>query len=111
MAKIRKRYFAEEFKREAAQFWDTSGRLETDVARELGIMPTMLRHWQRKLQSGRRGGSGNEPASIDHGLASGPSVQDGQTTTGTRAQPHGARHPKRSGRHRGNYRPANYTIK
>ena len=30
--------------------WETSGRLQTEVAAELGIMPTMLRRWQRKLQ-------------------------------------------------------------
>ena len=31
--------------------WETSGRLQTEVAAELGIMPTMLRRWQRKLES------------------------------------------------------------
>lgn len=50
MAKIGKRYFTDEFKREAVTLWETSGRLQTDVARELGIMPTMLRRWQRTMQ-------------------------------------------------------------
>ena len=47
MAKVGKRYFTEEFKRKAVTLWETSGRMQTDVARELGIMPTMLRRWQR----------------------------------------------------------------
>ena len=38
------------FKREAVALWETSGRLQTEVAGDLGIMPTMLRRWQRKLQ-------------------------------------------------------------
>ncbi len=52
MAKVGKRYFTDEFKREAVTLWKTSGRMQTDVARELGIMPTMLRRWQRTLQHG-----------------------------------------------------------
>lgn len=51
MAKVAKRYFTDEFKRKAVTLWQTSGLLQTDVARELGIMPTMLRRWQRILQS------------------------------------------------------------
>ena len=50
MAKGGKRYFTDEFKREAVTLWETSGRMQTDVARELGIMPTMLRRWQRALE-------------------------------------------------------------
>jgi len=52
MAKTTKRRFIDEFKREAVALWETSGRPQTDVARDLGIMPTMLRRWQRKLQEG-----------------------------------------------------------
>ena len=52
MAKTTKRRFTDEFKREAVALWETSGRLQTEVASELGIMPTMLRRWQRKLQEG-----------------------------------------------------------
>jgi hypothetical protein len=37
---------------EAVALWDTGNRLQTEVAAELGIMPTMLRRWQRKLQEG-----------------------------------------------------------
>ena len=52
MAKTTKRRFTDEFKREAVALWETSGRPQTEVASELGIMPTMLRRWQRKLQEG-----------------------------------------------------------
>ena len=52
MAKTTKRRFMDEFEREAVALWETSGRLQTEVAAELGIMPTMLRRWQRKLQGG-----------------------------------------------------------
>lgn len=50
MASTTKRRFTEEFKREAVALWETNGLLETEVAAELGIMPTMLRRWQRQLQ-------------------------------------------------------------
>jgi transposase len=49
MASTTKRRFTDEFKREAVALWETSGRMQTEVATELGIMPTMLRRWQRKL--------------------------------------------------------------
>ncbi len=52
MEKLAKRWFTDEFKREAVALWETSGRLQTEVASDLGIMPTMLRRWQRKLQDG-----------------------------------------------------------
>ena len=50
MASTTKRRFTDEFKREAVALWETSVRSQTAVAGELGIMPTMLRRWQRKLQ-------------------------------------------------------------
>lgn len=49
MASVTKRRFTDEFKREAVALWETSGRMQTEVAAELGIMPTMLRRWQCKL--------------------------------------------------------------
>ena len=52
MTKATKRRFTDEFKREAVALWETSGRLQTDIARELGTMPTMLRRWQRGLGAG-----------------------------------------------------------
>ena len=48
MASKAKRRFTDEFKREAVALWETNGRSQTEVAGELGIMPTMLRRWQRK---------------------------------------------------------------
>src|SRR3546814_19130406 len=50
MTSTTKRRFTDEFKREAVALWETSGCMQTEVAAELGIMPTMLRRWQRKLQ-------------------------------------------------------------
>ncbi len=41
MAKSGKRYFTDEFKREAVAR-EASGRTQTEVAGELGIIPTML---------------------------------------------------------------------
>ena len=52
MTSTTKRRFTDEFKREAVALWETSGRMQTQVAAELGIMPTMLRRWQRKQQEG-----------------------------------------------------------
>lgn len=47
-----KRQFTDEFKREAVALWQTSGRLQTEVAREIGIQPTMLRRWKEKIGAG-----------------------------------------------------------
>lgn len=52
MTKATKRRFTDEFKREAVALWETSGRMQTEVTSELGILPTMLRRWQRKLEEG-----------------------------------------------------------
>ena len=46
MASTTKRRFTDEFKRGAVALWESSGRMQTEVAAELGIMPTMLRRWQ-----------------------------------------------------------------
>lgn len=43
MARAGKRYFTDEFKCEAVTLRETSGRMQTNVARELSIMSTMLR--------------------------------------------------------------------
>jgi transposase len=47
---VTRREFTDEFKREAGALWETSGRLQTDGARELGIQPSMLRRWQKRLR-------------------------------------------------------------
>ena len=64
MAKVGKRYFTAEFKREAVALWDTSGRTQTEVAGELGIMPTMLRRWQRGIGVGDVKAAAQPPTSI-----------------------------------------------
>jgi len=46
-----KRRFSDESNREATSLWKTSGRMRTDGGR-VGIMPTMLRRWQRRLEEG-----------------------------------------------------------
>jgi transposase len=45
-----RREFTDEFKREAVALWETSGRLQTEVAAELGIQPSQLRRWQQRLR-------------------------------------------------------------
>jgi transposase len=45
-----RRSFADEFKREAVSLLTSSGRPVTQVARELGIQPSMLRHWRDDQQ-------------------------------------------------------------
>lgn len=42
MAKVGKRYFTAEFKREAVALWETNGRPQGEIAGELGIMHGML---------------------------------------------------------------------
>lgn len=43
MVSTTKRLLTDELRREAVALWETSGRMQTEVAAELGIMPTMLR--------------------------------------------------------------------
>ena len=50
VTKIR-RSFTDEFKREAVSPLTSSGRPLTQVARELGIQPSMLRHWRDDRQA------------------------------------------------------------
>jgi len=68
--------------------------MQTEVAAELGIMPTMVRRWQRCA-----GKPGGEAASIAAGVASGSGV--GDRAAAARAGPgaDGARHIKKSRRH------------
>lgn len=40
MGSTTRREFTDEFKREAVALWETSGRQQTDVARELGSSPS-----------------------------------------------------------------------
>jgi transposase-like protein len=51
MATKIRRSFTDEFKREAVSLLTSSGRPLTQVARELGIQPSMLRHWRDDRQA------------------------------------------------------------
>jgi transposase len=56
MDRPKRRFFPEEFKREAVAQVETSGRSVAVVAAELGLCDTVLRKWVRQR------GSGNRPA-------------------------------------------------
>jgi transposase len=45
-----RRAFTDEFKAETVALLETSGRPLTQIAAELGIEPSVLRSWRRKLQ-------------------------------------------------------------
>lgn len=64
MARVGKRYFTPEFKREAVALWETSGRTQAEIAGELGIMPTMLRRWQLGIGVGAVKTAAQPPTSI-----------------------------------------------
>jgi len=65
MGSTAKHQFTDEFKREAVALWETSGRMQTEVARELGIQSSMLRRWQRCLNGEPpRTAGGAVPASV-----------------------------------------------
>jgi transposase len=51
MATKIRRSFTDEFKQEAVSLLASSGRPLTQVARELGIQPSMLRHWREDRQA------------------------------------------------------------
>lgn len=59
MATKIRRSFTDEFKREAVSLLVSSGRPLTQVARELGIQPSMLRHWR---DDGQAKGTAIKPA-------------------------------------------------
>lgn len=45
-----RRFFTDEFKAEAVALLESSGRPLEQVARELGIQPSMLRNWRRRRE-------------------------------------------------------------
>lgn len=49
MTKTR-RVFTPEFKREAVALLESSGRSQKEIAAELGVQRSMLRHWRAALQ-------------------------------------------------------------
>lgn len=46
-----RRSFTREYKLEAVRLVRASGRPLSQVARELGVRPDLLRHWQRRLEA------------------------------------------------------------
>ena len=76
MASTTKRRFTDEFKREAVALWKASGRQQTEVASELGIMPTMFASLAAQAAGRQRpaGRLSGEAAGIDDGVAGGPGV-------------------------------------
>ncbi len=71
MERKKRRYFPDEFKRQAVERADTSGLSVMDVAAELGIHETQLRRWMRQF-----GRSGTGPARRPITQAQGPSPAD-----------------------------------
>lgn len=71
MEKKKRRYFPDEFKRQAAERVETSGLSIMDVAAELGVHETQLRRWIRQF-----GKSGTGPARRPNSHAQGPSPAD-----------------------------------
>jgi transposase len=55
-----RRHFTDEFKQEAIALLASSGRPLIQIARELGISPSMLRNW-RNHREGRHAGSAPPP--------------------------------------------------
>ena len=49
MSKKRKTY-TEEFKREALQLWNTSGKSAAKIEEDLGITKGLLYHWKKELK-------------------------------------------------------------
>lgn len=71
MAEKKRRFFPEEFKRQAVERARTSGLSVADVAMELGIHDTQLRRWMRQFSV-----EGAAPARRFNTQAQGPSPVD-----------------------------------
>ncbi|MFH9016534.1 transposase [Streptomyces sp. NPDC017943] len=63
-SKYTKRYTAE-FKQDAIALVDSTGRTETEVARELGVSPESLRGWYRRAKADRGEGRPGEQTSAE----------------------------------------------
>ena len=70
MATVR-RSFTDEFKAEAVALLESSGRPVQHVAQELGIQPSMLRAWRKRL-----GQAGEPPRPSNSQAAAPPPVKD-----------------------------------
>ncbi len=73
--KEERRQYTAEFKAEALRLWEAGGTGATDLARDLGIHPTLLWKWRRKARQ-RAGGlvAGGEPG-LGKGAATEAEVQ------------------------------------
>jgi len=56
----RRRQFTQEFKIEAVRLVTAGGQRVSEVARQLGVRPDMLRHWRRQVE----GCVGQAPADV-----------------------------------------------
>ena len=56
MAKTRRRKFTKEFKREAVRLLRTSGKNQTQVARELGVATSVLGTWMAMVEGDEKTG-------------------------------------------------------
>ena len=56
MAKTRRRKFTKEFKREAVRLLRTSGKNQTQVARELGVATSVLGTWMAMVEAEEKTG-------------------------------------------------------
>lgn len=56
MARKARRKFRKEFKREAVRLLQTSGKPLTEIARELGVHPNVLRSWQEMVKAEEKTG-------------------------------------------------------
>jgi transposase len=92
MAKVQKVY-TKEFKEQAVQLAQTSGKPITQVARELGISDTSIHQWRKEFaQHGKEAFPGN-------GHQTPLEEEKSSSQTRTRACAAGARYPKKSGEH------------
>ncbi|NBB98763.1 MAG: transposase [Alphaproteobacteria bacterium] len=63
----KRRYFPDEFKRQAAKRVETSGQSIMDIAAELGVHETQLRRWIRQFSK-----SGTGACAAPHQAGAGP---------------------------------------
>lgn len=87
------RTFTREFKLEAVQFVQKSGKSQAQIARDLGIADSTLHHWRKEFaEAGDKAfpGSGHQTTQEEEVRRS-VSRTGGDTT--------GARYPKKSARH------------
>jgi transposase len=54
---IKRRKFSEEFKAEAVRIWREGGRPQSQMARELGVVPSVLDRWDKKQRKVEQRGS------------------------------------------------------